>query len=639
MKNTHSVWRKTTVAAASVAALAFSLVATVLPIHSALASPAQGNSTETVQQEAPSVKYPRHFMVYYRAWRDKTMKGVNTSLPDPNWLTMHDIPYGVDVVNVFSYVPAGQESQAKPYFDKLKSDYTPYLHSRGIKLVRGIDYAGVILNGFMNYVSDDVDEDDYRAAALEPQSKFDQYAQKVIDEQMKPWGLDGLDIDMENYPSSDQIAVSNKVIEALSRKIGPKSDNPSKTIFLYDTNGSWTQVFKDVKDCFNFLAYQQYGSSSDRTARAVSDYQTSADLSPTKFVPGLTFPEEQDRNNRWIDTANKYEDSNIYHVARYVRDHNLGGMFLYAFDRDGRTYNNDDLNSIKPSNLLWTKTAIAESQGMTLPQAKAAASHFLDRMSLVRTVPASVRSAVKDAPNLYEVNKAILGSDYGKGFSNTYDPMLESALMTVNTKPSFDALQTAKKMLTDSSIKATLAQSHELDAAQKNLINGLTGKAYTADSMAQLLSPMTKIIQEIQAEQKPSEPSEPSNPSHPTKPTEPENPTQPEKPSNPSQPTNPTKPSKPSQPTHPANPTKPAQSEKPVKPTKPVQSVKPSQQPQMKVQKTNPKGFVQSPSQATVTSNRNTMPKTGTSVAIVAVVAAVLVAAGGAVGIYRAHQS
>ena len=30
-------------------------------------------------------------MVYYRAWRDKTMQGVNTTLPDENWLTMHDI--------------------------------------------------------------------------------------------------------------------------------------------------------------------------------------------------------------------------------------------------------------------------------------------------------------------------------------------------------------------------------------------------------------------------------------------------------------------------------------------------------------------------------------------------------------------
>lgn len=46
-------------------------------------------------------------------------------------------------------------------------------------------------------------------------------------------------------------------------------------------------------------------------------------------------------------------------------------MFLYALDRDGRTYNEDDLNQIKPSNLLWTKTAIAESKGVSLAEMKA----------------------------------------------------------------------------------------------------------------------------------------------------------------------------------------------------------------------------------------------------------------------------
>ncbi|MDL5533064.1 hypothetical protein QSV04_03115 [Bifidobacterium longum] len=72
-------------------------------------------------------------MVYYRAWRDVTMKGVNTDLPDDNWISMYDIPYGIDVVNVFSYVPSGQEAAAQPFYDKLKSDYAPYLHARGIK--------------------------------------------------------------------------------------------------------------------------------------------------------------------------------------------------------------------------------------------------------------------------------------------------------------------------------------------------------------------------------------------------------------------------------------------------------------------------------------------------------------------------
>ena len=38
---------------------------------------------------------------------------------------------------------------------------------------------------------------------------------------------------------------------------------------------------------------------------------------------GLTFPEEQDRN-RWYDTKEPYMESNMYKVARYSYENNLG---------------------------------------------------------------------------------------------------------------------------------------------------------------------------------------------------------------------------------------------------------------------------------------------------------------------------
>ena len=63
-------------------------------------------------------------------------------------------------------------------------------------------------------------------------------------------------------------------------------------------------------------------------------------------------------------------ESNMYKVARYSYENNLGGMFLYALDRDGRTYNEDDLNQIKPSNLLWTKRPL-QSKGVSLAEMKA----------------------------------------------------------------------------------------------------------------------------------------------------------------------------------------------------------------------------------------------------------------------------
>ncbi|WP_217177208.1 EndoS/ChiA family endoglycosidase [Listeria fleischmannii] len=72
------------------------------------------HAEKTAQAEEQVIN--KNFMVYYRAWRDKEMKGVNTSLPDENWLRMTDIPYGINIVNVFSYVPPGQEKLAESFF-------------------------------------------------------------------------------------------------------------------------------------------------------------------------------------------------------------------------------------------------------------------------------------------------------------------------------------------------------------------------------------------------------------------------------------------------------------------------------------------------------------------------------------------
>ena len=54
-------------------------------------------------------------------------------------------------------------------------------------------------------------------------------------------------------------------------------------------------------------------------------------------------------------------------------------------DRDGRTYNEDDLNQIKPSNLLWTKRPLQRSKGVSLAEMKAAAQHYLKRISYANT--------------------------------------------------------------------------------------------------------------------------------------------------------------------------------------------------------------------------------------------------------------
>lgn len=320
-----------------------------------------------------------------------------------------------------------------------------------------------MVNGFKTWIAqqgksvDDATESDYGV-----------YADHVIETYMTSVGLDGLDIDMETHPDAAQVAISDQVITALAKRIGPKSDNPEGTMFLYDTNGNYTAPFANVADCFDYVAYQQYGSDSNRTAKAAATYEQFIDSA--KFVPGLTFPEEGDMNNRWNDATEPYLDSHFYDVASYSYEHNLGGMFVYALDRDGRTYSDDDLTHIKPSNLIWTKTAIAQSQGMSLENAKQAASHFLDRMSYTKDVPAETLQAVAAATNLYEVNKAVLGADWNDGYSNTYDPTLELSLTSIDTTVLTNAIDKADALLADGVTDADI-----LTEARNAVVAGLAG--------------------------------------------------------------------------------------------------------------------------------------------------------------------
>ncbi|WP_327786117.1 EndoS/ChiA family endoglycosidase [Bifidobacterium longum] len=251
--------------------------------------------------------------------------------------------------------------------------------------------------------------------------------------------------------------------------------------FLTAVFDEW--VTRDVGSCFVQLFDVMLGNLFGMYSLCVHSPECGNAL-----VPGLTFPEEGDMNNRWYDASEPYEESHFYQVASYVNEHDLGGMFVYALDRDGRNYD-EDLHRIVPSNLLWTKTAITESQGMKLETAKAAANHYLDRMALrqatVRDNGVSVdeaRTAVEKAANLYEANKAVLGGDYGEGFSDTYDPTLEAGLLDIDTSVLMQQIDKATEAI---NADATAADAKiDLRTARDAAIDGLTSRIYTADQVA-----------------------------------------------------------------------------------------------------------------------------------------------------------
>lgn len=353
-------------------------------------------------------------MTYYRAWRDETMQGVNTELTDENQMNMNDIPYGIDIVNVFSFVPEGEEEQAEPFFEKLKDEYVPNLHKRGVKLTKAIDYSELLEIDF---------EDDFPT-----EKEFDEFAKELLDEHVYAYDLDGLDIDMEVDPSEEEVKISDGVIKALAKYIGPKGEED--TVFVYDTNASNLTPFENVADSFTYLGYQQYGSDTERTENAMEDYEDL--IGKDRFMPGLAFPEEQD-DNRWYDAEEPYEESNMKELSQYVQENQLHGMFVYALDRDGRTYEEEDLNHIKKTNFLWTKTAILETKGYSVDDAKQFAMHHWRRKNdLEEDQEDETIEQIKESDTIYDVNKVLLGSSDNfeeDGLSVEYDPIYEEKLM------------------------------------------------------------------------------------------------------------------------------------------------------------------------------------------------------------------
>lgn len=375
-------------------------------------------STETEQEQEQNQEQNQEqtpqFMTYYRAWRDETMQGVNTELTDENQINMNDIPYGIDIVNVFSFVPEGEEEQAEPFFEKLKNEYVPNLHKRGVKLTKAIDYSELL-------------EIDHKEN-FPTEEEFDQFAKELLDEHVYAYGLDGLDIDMEVDPSKEEVKISDGVIKALAKYIGPKGEDG--TVFVYDTNASNLAPFENVADYFTYLGYQQYGSDTGRTENAMEDYEEL--IGKDRFMPGLAFPEEQD-DNRWYDAEEPYEESHMKKLSQYVQENQLHGMFIYALDRDGRTYGEEDLNHVKKTNFLWTKTAILETKGYSVKDAQQLAIHHWQRVNdLGKDEQDRVIKQIKEAKTIYDVNKILLGSsDHFEedGRSIDYDPIYEAQLM------------------------------------------------------------------------------------------------------------------------------------------------------------------------------------------------------------------
>lgn len=275
-------------------------------------------------------------MAYYRIWRDITMpKNANSDLPYENVISMTDLPSGLDIVSLFHYVKPGTNQEK--FWQTVHDVYVPTLHKRGTKVIKTLGIEEIY---------------DVPSKQQTPtQKEYDDYAQKLIETHLIPYNLDGLDIDMEAHLTSSQEEKAIHVIYSLNRKLKQETSHPK--LLIYDTNQDNHYLFKEIASQIDYLFLQAYGRDTKSLDQTWQTYRNT--ISATKFVPGITFPEEQDQN-RWYDAYEPFKTSNAYLYAKWQPiDGPKGGMFIYAIDRDGKKYGDD---TITKTDFSWTNRII-----------------------------------------------------------------------------------------------------------------------------------------------------------------------------------------------------------------------------------------------------------------------------------------
>ncbi|CAB0738834.1 endo-beta-N-acetylglucosaminidase [Corynebacterium diphtheriae] len=94
-------------------------------------------------------------------------------------------------------------------------------------------------------------------------------------------------------------------------------------------------------------------------------------LSSCQFVPGYAHPEEGDTVNRFETAIGDVDSSKAMEVAAWQpAGGEKGGAFVYAIDRDGRTYGEDDLNNVKETDFSFTKRGVALARPVAFSKAQ-----------------------------------------------------------------------------------------------------------------------------------------------------------------------------------------------------------------------------------------------------------------------------
>ena len=282
---------------------------------------------------------------YYRAWHD------NCGKPKRGSISLGDVPADLDLVSIIT------NGEVDDDFWVALPAYIEKLHAQGTKVVRTL---------FLDCLYQDAYEDCGKVhtfARLGAENGGpDRRADEIIANYLEPFDYDGLVIDVDHEPESEQMAAVAEVFHALAKKWGPGSASSRLMIFDQDILLPQTSLIAQVfHDCSYYFA-DTYGMD---VRRIQGLFEQVRDFVPaSKFVTGFSFYEEG--GPRWGDVTYPIEGSRVKDLLSWhpFDSNRTGGLFAYAIDRDGVAQGDDRLRRTDFKTMHYLKEEL-ENKGVS----------------------------------------------------------------------------------------------------------------------------------------------------------------------------------------------------------------------------------------------------------------------------------
>lgn len=249
-----------------------------------------------------------HTYVYYAAWAP--LEGASSMYKEPTSMAERFIglPDSLDIVNLWMGVPSADPADEFEYSPVAAADMKYCQEVKGTRFVLHAD-ASHYNHQFT------VNGKDYDLSSDQSEEALCAYADYIA-EQVKHFGLDGVDYDFEGWSSSDMTIT----IRQSGKHFGPQAETEEGKDMLNIIDYFNSAPSSDVEPYINFLVRQCYSAQ-------IGGYYSSINR------PSWIGPEKFIIVEQW--RQNSHDGSSNYSNGGYVPYHGYDGEVLYTYDESG----------------------------------------------------------------------------------------------------------------------------------------------------------------------------------------------------------------------------------------------------------------------------------------------------------------